>query len=279
MCYHSCHSTVVIRKIKIKSFDPDLHVIEPGARRFGLGLNDSDPITRISEIQEQYKSTSQILDELKDKFIKTIEENWDQEKYGIREGKKYPDHITSDIYTLLAQEPSIDKKLHFELKLNASDDRGINVVRKEIKTYAIVENIPGMFDFVLYLIIFPRSTQDKISIFTNKEKEARSRIEYVKIIVSDYRISSSESKDIKYIVNTMLNDEFTTAYSSKYNLSTGGTEHAQSASMAVVGTFKIALDMTSDSSNLMNIGDHSFTTILKTSFQALNDTRNIIVEN
>ncbi|RHZ70757.1 hypothetical protein Glove_267g65 [Diversispora epigaea] len=165
--------------------DPDRYVIKlQGARRLGIAFGDSDIIAWISAIQEQYKLTSQILsgmsrysihagilEELKGKFIKAIEqENWDQEKFN-REGKKYPDHITSDIYTLLAQEPSIGKVASIEIKriekyrlqtlkeivsyedekttailafarkLYWSNDRGINVVREEIKTYASMQRM------------------------------------------------------------------------------------------------------------------------------------------
>ncbi|RHZ58316.1 hypothetical protein Glove_374g22 [Diversispora epigaea] len=60
-------------------------MIEPqGARRLSLVC---DPIIGISVIQEQCNGMSRysihagILEELKDKFIKAIEENWDQEEF------------------------------------------------------------------------------------------------------------------------------------------------------------------------------------------------------
>ncbi|CAG8528747.1 4328_t:CDS:10 [Diversispora eburnea] len=231
------------------------------------------------------------------------------------------------------------------LELNASDDRGINVVREEIKTYAtdsmtnaaqnalrrIVEKYTRNVRFCIicnYISKIIPAVQSRCTRFRFspiKEKEARSRIEYIiqcenvnispdgisalqRIANGDMRkalnvlqachaaydyidetvvykcTGNPEPGDIKYIVNTMLNDEFTTAYSNvqklkrekglalqdivtevhkylndfeiprkaivflidqlsqiQYNLSTGGTEHAQSASM--VGTFKTALDM------------------------------------
>ncbi|RHZ86866.1 hypothetical protein Glove_43g13 [Diversispora epigaea] len=248
------------------------------------------------------------------------------------------------------------------LELNASDDRGINVVREEIKTYAsmqrmfsngfkliildeadsmtnaaqnalrrIVEKYTRNVRFCIicnYISKIIPAVQSRCTRFRFspiKEKEARSRIEYIiqcenvnispdgisalqKIANGDMRkalnvlqachaaynyidetvvykcTGNPEPEDIKYIVNTMLNDEFTTAYSNvqklkrekglalqdivtevhkylndfeiprkaivflidqlsqiQYNLSTGGTEHAQTASM--VGTFKTALDM------------------------------------
>ncbi|RHZ86832.1 hypothetical protein Glove_43g21 [Diversispora epigaea] len=167
------------------SFDPDHYMIGPqGARRLGLVLGDSDPITGISAIQEQYKVNianienvyplleysgmsrysihAGILEELKDKFIKAIEqENWDQEKFNrflsktlnlifLKELrpvllallKKYPDRITSDIYTLLAQEPSIDKEAPIEIKrglLIRNKAKFKHVAQRELLNY--VQNL------------------------------------------------------------------------------------------------------------------------------------------
>ncbi|RHZ70792.1 hypothetical protein Glove_267g72 [Diversispora epigaea] len=153
----------------------------------------------------KYSIHAGILEELKDKFIKAIEQgNWDQEKIASSTLalKKYPDHITSDIYTLLAQEPFIGKKLRFELKSNASDGRGINVVREEIKTYASVQlwkkytrnvRFSTICNYIFKIIPAVQSRCTRFRFSPIKETEARSRIEYIiqfeKIASEDMRKS------------------------------------------------------------------------------------------
>ncbi|CAG8700569.1 17606_t:CDS:10 [Acaulospora morrowiae] len=141
------------------SFDPDRYMVGPqGARRLGLVLGDSDPLTGISVIQQHYQVKVEnienvypllessgmsrynihagILEELRDKFIKAIEtEQWDQDKFNSFLAKtmsllflkelrpvllallrKYPERITSDVYAILAREPSIEVEAPIEIK-------------------------------------------------------------------------------------------------------------------------------------------------------------------
>ncbi|CAG8460743.1 11659_t:CDS:10 [Acaulospora colombiana] len=141
------------------SFDPDRYMVGPqGARRLGLVLGDSDPLTGISVIQQRYQVKVEniknvypllessgmsrynihagILEELRDKFIKAIEtEQWDQDKFNSFLAKtmsllflkelrpvllallrKYPERITSDVYAILAREPSIEVEAPIEIK-------------------------------------------------------------------------------------------------------------------------------------------------------------------
>ncbi|CAG8631699.1 5626_t:CDS:2, partial [Diversispora eburnea] len=138
--------------------------------------------------------------------------------------KKYPDRITSDIYTLLAQEPSIDKEAPTEIKRdqvphllfygppgtgkttaifsfceksNASDDRGING-----DEYMQAQNALRR--------IVEKSTRN-VRFFT-------AAYNYIDETVVYRYTRNPELEDIKYIVNTMLNDEFTTKYSNVQKL-------------------------------------------------------------